>query len=255
MPNVNSCKSEFCPHPCAARAKICKPCQSLFVAPCSHVWHYKCIRPILNDHKSWPHFLCPNCRSVTDLEADIEDPEEGKWEDENGSESSPEMAPTQDIDDIVPPLERLAMDGDGDGEDNGLSNSTSRLLSVRDGHSVPSVTASPDPTNGANPASGLLTRRGARRISPPYSHAGDRSSSSKSASSAVQFLRPITPTQPFLGGDDSRNPTLRTPTTDMLIHDGPMTPTNNAGPFVFDGSAGRRVDNGPLDRADKVPNA
>ena len=255
MPNVNSCKSEFCPYPCAARANIYKPCQSLFVAPCSHVWHYKCIRPILSDHKSWPHFLCPNCRAVTDLEADIEDPEEGKWEDENGSESSPEIAPTQDIDDIVPPLERLAMDGDSGGEDNGLSNSTSRLLSARDGHSLPSVTASPDPTHGVNPASGLLSRRGARRISPPYSHAGDRSSSSKSASSAVQFLRPITPTQPFLGSDDSRNSTLRTPTTDMLIHDGPMTPTNNAGPFVFDGSAGRRVDNGPLDRADKVSEA
>lgn len=29
--------------------------------------------------------------------------------------------------------------------------------------------------------------------------------------------------------------------TDNFTHDGPMTPTNNAGPFVFDGSAGRVI--------------
>ncbi len=248
MPNVNSRKSGPYPFACAVFAKICQPCQSLFVAPCSHVWHYKCIRPILNDHKSWPQFLCPNCRAVTDLEADIEDPEDGNWEDENGTESSPEMAPTHDTSDLISEQEEMAMDG----EDDGLSNTTSRLLSVRgDSQSIPSVTTSPDPTNGATTASGLLTRRGARRISPPFSHAGDQSAS-KSNSGAVQFLRPITPTQPLLGTEDFNESSLRTPTTDMLIHDGPMTPTNNAGPFVFDGSAGRRVNNGLSERADNM---
>ncbi len=224
-------------------AKTCKPCQSLFVAPCSHVWHYKCIRPILNDHKSWPQFLCPNCRAVADLEADIEDPEDGNWEDENGTESSPEMAPTHDTNGMVTEQEEMMMDG----EDDELSNMTSRLLSVReDSHSTPSVTTSLDPTNDANPAPGLLTRRGARRISPPFSRTGDRSAS-KSNSGAVQFLRPITPTQPLLGTEAFNESALRTPTTDMLVHDGPMTPTNNAGPFVFDGSAGRRMHNGSSD--------
>src|SRR4051794_13024936 len=56
-----------------------QPCQSLFVAPCSHVWHYKCIRPILNG-PSYPHFLCPNCRAVADLEADVDEPFE-EWDD------------------------------------------------------------------------------------------------------------------------------------------------------------------------------
>lgn len=55
-----------------------KPCQSLFVAPCSHVWHYRCIRPVLNG-SLWPRFLCPNCRAVTDLEAEPEDPGEN-WQ-------------------------------------------------------------------------------------------------------------------------------------------------------------------------------
>lgn len=249
MPNVNSRKSGPCPSFAGAVcAEICKPCQSLFVAPCSHVWHYKCIRPILNDHKSWPQFLCPNCRAVTDLEADIEDPEDGNWEDENGTESSPEIGPTHDTNDMIAEQREMAMGG----EDNGLSNTASRLLTVRDdSHSTPSVTASSDPTNGANTAPGLLTRRGARRISPPFSYAGDQSAS-KSTPGAVQFLRPITPTQPLLGTEDFNESALRTPTTEMLIHDGPMTPTNNAGPFVFDGSAGRRVDNGLLGRADHM---
>lgn len=225
------------------------PCQSLFVAPCSHVWHYKCIRPILNDHKSWPQFLCPNCRAITDLEADIEDLENGNWEDENGTESSPEMAPIHDINDMVPEQAGIAMGG----EDDDLCNTTSRLLSVRDGsHSTPSVTTSSDPTDGANPPPGMLiSRRGARRVSPPLSHAGDRSTS-KSIPGAVHFLRPITPTRPFLGTNDFDETVLRTPTTDLLIHDGPMTPTNNAGPFIFDGSAGRRVHSGSSERGDNT---
>lgn len=249
MPHVNSRKSG--PRPSCAFAictEIRKPCQSLFVAPCSHVWHYKCIRPILNDHKSWPQFLCPNCRAVTDLEADIEDPEDANWEDANGTESSPEMGAIDDTNDIIPEQEEMVTSG----EEDGLSHTTSRLLSIRDdSHLTPSVTASSDPTNGANTALGLLTRRGARRILPPFSHAGDRSAS-KSTSGAVQFLRPITPTQPLLEIDDFNESALRTPTTEMLIHDGPMTPTNNAGPFVFDGSAGRRANNGLSERASNM---
>lgn len=46
------------------------PCQALFLAPCSHVYHYKCIRPLLVNHH--PGFLCPICRSFADLEASCE---------------------------------------------------------------------------------------------------------------------------------------------------------------------------------------
>ncbi|KAG0325751.1 hypothetical protein BGZ99_000196 [Dissophora globulifera] len=52
--------------------------QSLFVAPCSHVYHYKCIRPLLM--ATHPGFLCPLCRTFADLEdsVEIDDPlEEG----------------------------------------------------------------------------------------------------------------------------------------------------------------------------------
>ena len=193
--------------------------------------------------------MCPNCRAITDLEADIEDPEDGNWEEENGTESSPEMISTRDNSDLVLEREVRVVDG----EDEGLSNTTSRLLSVRDdSHFTPSVITSSDTTDSGDTAQGLLTRRGARRISPPFSRTGDRSAS-KSTSGPLQFLRPITPTQPLLGTEDLNESALRTPTTDMLVRDGPMTPTNNAGPFVFDGSAGRRAHNGSAERADNLP--
>jgi hypothetical protein len=45
-------------------------CQALFIAPCSHSFHYKCIRGTLLEHH--PGFSCPLCRSFHDLEADVE---------------------------------------------------------------------------------------------------------------------------------------------------------------------------------------
>ncbi|GJJ71263.1 E3 ubiquitin-protein ligase DMA1/2 [Entomortierella parvispora] len=44
--------------------------QSLFVAPCSHVYHFKCIRPLLMAHH--PGFQCPLCRTFADLEDSVE---------------------------------------------------------------------------------------------------------------------------------------------------------------------------------------
>ena len=44
--------------------------QSLFISPCSHVFHYKCIRPLLNMHH--PGFSCPLCRTFANLEEDVE---------------------------------------------------------------------------------------------------------------------------------------------------------------------------------------
>lgn len=56
--------------------------QALFIAPCSHAFHYKCLRPLLDSH--FPAFICPLCRTFADLEADVEvdDPVEG-WDDQD----------------------------------------------------------------------------------------------------------------------------------------------------------------------------
>ncbi|KAH8599727.1 hypothetical protein B0O99DRAFT_682959 [Bisporella sp. PMI_857] len=81
------------PQDCSICLNAIAPCQSLFVAPCSHTWHYKCIRVIING-PHWPHFICPNCRTVADLEAEIDDPSaDGEWEQLEAEEAEAPAAP------------------------------------------------------------------------------------------------------------------------------------------------------------------
>ncbi|CAO3665911.1 unnamed protein product [Rhizopus stolonifer] len=44
------------------------PFQALFVAPCSHTFHYKCLRPLL---AQYPGFVCPLCRHYSDLDSNV----------------------------------------------------------------------------------------------------------------------------------------------------------------------------------------
>lgn len=52
----------------------CNPCQSIFLASCAHCWHFNCIKPLM--FKNYPHFVCPNCRAIIDLEDDGSDEED-----------------------------------------------------------------------------------------------------------------------------------------------------------------------------------
>ncbi|KAI8364001.1 SMAD/FHA domain-containing protein [Choanephora cucurbitarum] len=45
------------------------PSQALFIAPCSHVYHYRCLRPLLA--QNYPGFSCPLCRAYSNLEASV----------------------------------------------------------------------------------------------------------------------------------------------------------------------------------------
>jgi hypothetical protein len=45
------------------------PFQALFIAPCSHIFHFKCLRPIV--FQNYPGFSCPLCRNYFDLEASV----------------------------------------------------------------------------------------------------------------------------------------------------------------------------------------
>lgn len=44
------------------------PFQALFIAPCSHCFHYKCIQHVLKESIMFP---CPVCRQVANLEASV----------------------------------------------------------------------------------------------------------------------------------------------------------------------------------------
>lgn len=214
------------------------PCQALFVAPCSHVWHFKCIRGLLHG-PNYPNFLCPNCRFVTDLEADVEQPEEeDSWEaageedllravegsGDNGSsegeESARPLAVTNgsaDEDDDSPPrigsIQRFSSDIDDD-----LTRllGQTHLSSSREGSTTPLPPHSEPSVPGSRPI--------------PI---GNRSHNSADDPVGARSTTPTSHTQFALSAGAS-NPLV----------DGPMTPRNDAGPFVFDGSAGR------LDRLD-----
>lgn len=60
-----------------------KPCQAMFISPCSHCWHFQCIRRLVMT--SYPQFVCPNCRLTCDLEASLEN-SDTESESENESE-------------------------------------------------------------------------------------------------------------------------------------------------------------------------
>ncbi|CCC68783.1 hypothetical protein NCAS_0B06990 [Naumovozyma castellii] len=56
----------------------------IFISPCSHHWHYKCVKDLIT--VEYPFFFCPTCKNQFDLES-TSDNEEGESESESESES------------------------------------------------------------------------------------------------------------------------------------------------------------------------
>ncbi|KAF2126450.1 hypothetical protein P153DRAFT_369165 [Dothidotthia symphoricarpi CBS 119687] len=205
---------------CAICLMSIAPCQSLFVAPCSHVWHYKCIRPILNG-PTWPNFLCPNCRAVADLEEDVDDPDDlEEWEadmaEESGGDADADAAHTDQQ--LTPRPSAALLNGSTTTNETSTTDPTTLAhlqqaisnISLSDSHGIPAP-QTPHP-----------------RISSP----SDNLTSSQPVSINVNGANDFSGLTPMFAN-----------TMDGLtpggVHDGPMTPRNDAGPFVLDGSAGR----------------
>ncbi|KAK9772660.1 hypothetical protein SCAR479_10711 [Seiridium cardinale] len=194
---------------CSICLNAIAPCQSLFVAPCSHTWHYKCIRELLLG-PSHPIFTCPNCRAAADLDADIEEPDED-WQqlDDSGAEDinmesgSPPEAPTNN-----------------EGETN---------LNPSEGaaEEPPSQVASTD--GEAGDITMMLDHAPTIQETPPRPEASSPVPIPRTSATAVN-------------GSNSSTNTRRTPSPPnrgTIVHEGPLTPRNDAGPWVFDGDAGR----------------
>lgn len=64
-----------------------KPCQAIFISPCSHNWHFHCVRRLVMS--SYPQFVCPNCRSACDLEATLESSDSEEEEFDSAEENEP----------------------------------------------------------------------------------------------------------------------------------------------------------------------
>ncbi|KFY58991.1 hypothetical protein V497_04535 [Pseudogymnoascus sp. VKM F-4516 (FW-969)] len=202
------------------------PCQSLFVAPCSHTWHYKCVRRIING-PHWPHFVCPNCRAVADLDADVDEPTEGEWEElkesdmeasavpqaSSGEEQEPQPVPPPEISE--PQILSQVPTTNVEPVSNG----------VQGGYSPEELMDNLDINDRGRESEPRSQQDG---LSAPIDIARSKRSSSKRRSDDESA--------------DRRTPSPGHRSPDVLSGvDGPMTPRNDAGPFIFDGSGGRRV--------------
>ncbi|KAG5995723.1 hypothetical protein E4U43_002977 [Claviceps pusilla] len=187
------------------------PCQSLFVAPCSHTWHFKCVRSLLTSPQ-YPIFVCPNCRAGADLEADVDEPTED-WE---------------NLDDDN--------ENDNDNDDMDVENKESERRSEHDGVNVSEArdsAPSPDPD-------AMDTTVNFNAPDSPSSEEPEPDGALPHATS-----EPLPIANPVSGaGRVGHLRENRSPSPASSGAEGPITPRNNAGPWVFDGGAGRRVADG-----------
>jgi hypothetical protein len=190
------------------------------------VWHYKCIRPILNG-PTWPNFLCPNCRAVADLEEDVEDTGEFEdWEGEeeqvNGDSSAQTDAEKADRH-VTPRSSRASVHGNGNGNefDGGVG-----LTGLE--QQITNIDINTDSPDGV--ADHLVPQTPDRHITPPTSSVTQPVTINVSGANEFTGLSPL-------------YPAVNDGLTPDRMADGPMTPRNDAGPFVLDGSAGRAAGN------------
>ncbi|KAK0711396.1 hypothetical protein B0H67DRAFT_492083 [Lasiosphaeris hirsuta] len=248
--SANSSSAQSYSQDCSICLNSIAPCQCLFVAPCSHTWHYKCIRSLLAS-PSYPIFICPNCRAAADLEAEVEDPEE--WEqldsDEGDRAQEGALLHARDSSDsqaaLAPP--RKSRESTRSARQ---AQSTPQPREVE----VPDVTMLLDaPTYDITEVDdNALTHQRSSTTRPsvsPYSTSNPvpipsaSSSSQRIASGGVSIASD--------GRRDTRTPSPTGAPVTTTGHEGPITPRNDAGPWVFDGSGARmRVDGTPATPAE-----
>ncbi|KAL9111071.1 MAG: hypothetical protein Q9227_004504 [Pyrenula ochraceoflavens] len=160
-----------------------------------------------NTGESYPQFTCPNCRAVTDLEAEVDqiedDWEDGEWvpdADQSSAANGSALASIANNPDV--PQRRAEQHQTEDRQDLELPDAPALEIRSMDSH---------EPSSTGEDAMMNLTG-----VNIP--------------SAAISISN-------HQAADSDR---VSTPDTgDVMSGEGPLTPRNNAGPFVFDGSAGR----------------
>jgi hypothetical protein len=187
------------------------------------VWHYKCIRPILNG-PTWPNFLCPNCRAVADLDEDFEDlPDFEDWDEteQPNGDSAVEVEHEEEDRHITPRASVVPMNAQA--PVNGVLDDDGGVSLADLQHAISNISIS-DELNGI--ANAPVAQTPERRVEPQTSSVTQPVTINVTGANEYSGLSPLYPSQ-----HDGLTPDR--------VHDGPMTPRNDAGPFVLDGSAGR----------------
>lgn len=184
----------------------------------------------------YPHFVCPNCRTVADLEAELDDPfANGEWED----------APADAAEESSPEVEASTAAPATIGEERSQENAIPERLPAEQDIQRDSSDVEPASDADSHPSGENRRTPSSDSDSPP---AVETSASSVQAVDIVP-RRSISEAQIGFSQLPHRpkleNSTERTPSPSGIsaiaegMPEGPMTPRNDFGPFVFDGSAGR----------------
>ncbi|KAJ3010637.1 hypothetical protein HKX48_007305 [Thoreauomyces humboldtii] len=175
------------------------PFQALFVAPCSHCYHYKCVHGILAQSAM---FQCPMCRQVANLAASVSS--DSLFDDAEAAEGRGGE-----------PVPRHM----GALRDGNETEATSPAAVV-----VPNPLARLNLDRTAEPASGNATPRNHERsVGGATSIASPDSDATASLRSPVERLRPMSGGTAILGNEGGSGAT--TP-TQQSNGGGPATPTN-----------------------------
>ena len=191
-------------------------------------------------------FNCPNCRAITNLEE--EDEAEQVPQDEldqpqspddegrltNGVADHSDARVHEDTDSVGP------VTGDLDMEDSELAGAAETALAIDEPVEDAEESAQGDTTSAPRPtSSGLFSRRQASNPSSPHVGA-DSLHDLEIPTWGAGTVQQTSSSGPVTAVSDGQRAT--TPTLDALSQEGPLTPRNNAGPFVFDGSGGRAAE-------------
>lgn len=191
-------------------------------------------------------FNCPNCRAITNLEEEDEGEQgpQDELEQEQSTDNEGRLTngvadndheEAQDDTDSMGPVT-----GDIDMEDSNLAaraGTNSSIEQEAEEDSRRSCAPSPRPVS-----SGLLSRRQASNPSSPRIGA-DSIHDLDIPTWGASTERPPPSSESVSTATGNNRST--TPTLDALSQEGPLTPRNNAGPFVFDGSGQRSAPQEP----------
>ncbi|KAI9846974.1 MAG: hypothetical protein M1837_003330 [Sclerophora amabilis] len=236
----------------ASECSICllsvAPCQSLFVAPCSHVWHYKCIRPILIGNM-YPQFLCPNCRAVADLEAEVDEPFEDWIDDVDETRDGVGNVSEASIPDSNHPPPTAANPDPVGPEDSANDEDVTNMMEDLFIEHADTTQEATNPDSSESPhtrpeeTSPLASNpQHDTHLTAPIDIAPRSAASSNlsSAASRVEEDEDQQQDQQDPAASSSNLSTTLERTVGAASPEGPMTPRNDAGPFILDGSAGQR---------------
>jgi E3 ubiquitin-protein ligase DMA1/2 len=178
---------------------------------------------------SYPQFTCPNCRAITDLEAELDADDGEDWEQPVDEPHSPVADRVPNVTQPTDPLQNQ--------QDTVHVGGAAAAYEEAGDVDLTNIQfeAGADPTATAPQlmTSGLLSRRQTSNTESPAHVSQVNGIEIPGSSNGAHLTTVVT-------NDTGSGLRTATPTSaDIIGGEGPLTPRNDAGPFVFDGSAGR----------------